>query len=1026
MPGIRFRMRRLLYLVLALTMATSAYAAAEGDDDAIRGVVRQFFAHYAGGDVPALMELWSPSAAGSKAFRIELAAILEVRCLTLGGVAIERIERSGDSAVVDAQAAITKSWLDGSRATSEVRNARLRLQRENGVWRVAAYEAREDELAAQLVAAADERERIRLLGEHPELVTRHLVWRLLRRGNQKINTISGPVSAVQPVADLALFLARQLGDRAGEAMALGLSGIIARLSNDRPAATALTKTSVALAEESGDPDAIARAYLNLSRIAQFEDRFGEGAREYPRRALEFSRQGEEPILRVRILEGVASAEYILENRFEARRYFDEVSRLAQELGDMSAQVTSNWNLAELYLEQGDLDMALYHNDRAVRMAREGKSYFIGFAVMQAGTIRMRRGDLAGAKVLYQEALEIMTAMEDQDGLSLVHHLLAEMKAAEGNFDEAECETRELGKTYAAIGFRAEPALLDLAQMALDGGHYRRAAALGLEHAASRVEIEASTAVKALRIAGTAFRKLGLADRALPTLQEAVQRHDEASEHIAGDEQQDVLAAEQMAAAFADIVDLLAVRGETEEAFRYAEERKGRVLRKILSAKLDLSEGMSAADRERERELQRRIAELNRERDRVSAGEAPDPLRLAQLDRDLADAHRGYRSFRDSVYVRHPRIQRRRGFVPVLPPRELRARIPAGLVFVEFVVTDERTHAFILGRDTFAARSIAITREELDRKIASFATKLAGRELAFRQDARELFALLLAPLQDDLGGAEAICIVPDGSLWRLPFGALVDAKNRYVVERLSVSYAPSISIYMSVGGGDDGRRDTLLSLADPRLSPHIRTDFASFYRASEPGALPHAAREADALRRLYGDAHSAVFTGSSATESLAKARAGRYRIVHFATHAMLDDRNPMHSRLLLAQDRGTPEDDGYLEAWEIARLELDADLVVLSACDTALGKIGGGEGVIGMTWALFVAGARATVASQWKVSSASTAELMIAFHRNLLAAAPASSSRKADALRRAQLELIRDSRYAHPFYWSAFVLVGDAR
>ena len=135
---------------------------------------------------------------------------------------------------------------------------------------------------------------------------------------------------------------------------------------------------------------------------------------------------------------------------------------------------------------------------------------------------------------------------------------------------------------------------------------------------------------------------------------------------------------------------------------------------------------------------------------------------------------------------------------------------------------------------------------------------------------------------------------------------------------------------------------------------------------------------------------------------------------------------MYSHVVLSQAAGDSKEDGLLEAWEIMNLDLKADLVVLSACDTARGRIGAGEGVIGLTWAFFVAGSPTTVVSQWSVESASTTELMLNFHRNLKAPGGGSqyAMTKAEALRQAQLKLLRTKRYQHPFFWAGFVVVGD--
>ena len=128
---------------------------------------------------------------------------------------------------------------------------------------------------------------------------------------------------------------------------------------------------------------------------------------------------------------------------------------------------------------------------------------------------------------------------------------------------------------------------------------------------------------------------------------------------------------------------------------------------------------------------------------------------------------------------------------------------------------------------------------------------------------------------------------------------------------------------------------------------------------------------------------------------------------------------MYSRLVLAQDENNSKEDGLLEAWEIMNLDLPAEMVVLSACETARGRVGAGEGVIGLTWSVFVAGSPTTVVSQWKVDAASTNDLMVEFHRRAM-----NGEGKAQALRQAMLKVLRGERWKHPFYWAGFVVVGD--
>ena len=171
--------------------------------------------------------------------------------------------------------------------------------------------------------------------------------------------------------------------------------------------------------------------------------------------------------------------------------------------------------------------------------------------------------------------------------------------------------------------------------------------------------------------------------------------------------------------------------------------------------------------------------------------------------------------------------------------------------------------------------------------------------------------------------------------------------------------------------------------------------------------------------LYGAKQSVIFTGAKATETEFKKSAADFKILHLATHGVLDDASPLYSYILLANDTG---EDGRLEAREIMQMNLNASLVVLSACETARGHIGQGEGLVGLSWSFFVAGSPTTVASLWKVESASTTEIMLGFHRQMRKDSKTVS--KAEALRQSSLTLLKNERYAHPFYWAGFVLIGN--
>jgi CHAT domain-containing protein len=262
---------------------------------------------------------------------------------------------------------------------------------------------------------------------------------------------------------------------------------------------------------------------------------------------------------------------------------------------------------------------------------------------------------------------------------------------------------------------------------------------------------------------------------------------------------------------------------------------------------------------------------------------------------------------------------------------------------------------------------------------------------------------------------ASSVSPDDVLWELPFHTLVGTNDRYVLEDAAVAYAPSFTTLREMAAlarrrANDPAPVDLLAVGDP--SP------------AEGPPVPHAAREVNALASIYGPSRSRVFVGTRADEARFWQQARLARRIHVAAHGVLDSRAPLQSYVALAP--GTAGDDGLLEARELMRRSLRAEVLVLSACETARGRARAGEGLIGLGWAAFMAGSASTVVSQWKVDSRSTADLMIAFHRALQPDASGRRLGTADALRRAALTTARTPAYAHPFYWAGFVVMGDPR
>jgi len=341
--------------------------------------------------------------------------------------------------------------------------------------------------------------------------------------------------------------------------------------------------------------------------------------------------------------------------------------------------------------------------------------------------------------------------------------------------------------------------------------------------------------------------------------------------------------------------------------------------------------------------------------------------------------------------------------------------------LEFLCAGDRTLLFVIsrgrepGHPEIRTFPLAISREELGRRTEHFRALLEQRDPGFREEARKLFSLLLGPGAEALRGKTEIRLVADGSLWELPFQALVTPAGRYWVEQVTLTWAPSLSFLRDRARFRDGERSAkpaeLLAFGDP---------------TGEGVPVPLLREQVREIGRLYDAGNSTVRVGANADEASFRELAPNARVIHLATHGIADRENAMRSRVLLARSRGMDgkasndtKADGWLEAWELMALRLPADLAVLSACETGRGRVSDGEGLVGLTWALFASGVRSAVVSQWRVESESTTLLMKGLHQGVRRGeAPAT------AMRSAALSLLKDPRYKHPFYWGAFVAAGS--
>ena len=671
----------------------------------------------------------------------------------------------------------------------------------------------------------------------------------------------------------------------------------------------------------------------------------------------------------------------------AETYFKESLRIYRSLGNAKEEARMLLNLAMIEQRQGRNDEALQLFESTMERAGSGKLVDIQIAAGEG------LGAVWTAKSNFPNALQIIN-----QSLELARRVNAKTREAWLLWRAAQ--THYAMRDYRESASLAQQALRLARSLGLPKLTYCAAAALGETYAAD-----------------------GKVELAITTLTEAISQIEEMREQVGGRQESRQIFFEDKVGPYQTLVKLLTKQGKNFEALLYAEQAKGRVLLEtVRSNRSDLSDMYSESEKAEGESL---INKLHAITQRIKS-QSSDDQRKNELQNELNSARRELVLFQERLAAAHPELPLRAGPARPLTEASLNNLLHVNdLAYVEYVVTTDNVGLFILKRNGLTTDhelryvNLPVTADELRQKVNEFHSALAERRPDYDSLGRELYRLLLEPAAAELQNIRTLCIIPDGFLWTLPFQALTTTRGNYLIQEHSLYYAPSLSVLkeLTLRRPQQSSRDSLIAFGNPVIERTAKLN-------EDLHPIPEAEGEVVAVANTVGTPRKRVLVGPQADEKTFKSLAPQYATIHLATHGVLDNKDPLNSYLLLTRTDGDAENDGLLRAREIIDMHLDADLAVLSACETGNGRISPGEGVIGMSWAFFVAGARSVVVSQWRVNSGSTSQLMKNFYRALATQNERNSRNKSQALREASLLLLKDRRYRHPFYWAGFVLVSS--
>ncbi|QSJ19290.1 tetratricopeptide repeat protein [Nostoc sp. UHCC 0702] len=819
-----------------------------------------------------------------------------------------------------------------------------------------------------------------------------------------------------------LAIAREIKDRLGEGQSLGNLGNAYYALGDYAKAIEYHSSSLAIAREIKDRLGEGQSLGNLG-VAYFS--LGDYAKaiEYQSSRLAIAREIKDRLGEGNALGNLGLAYYALGDYTKAIEYHSSSLAIAREIKDRLGEGNALGNLGNAYLALGDYAKAIEYHSSSLAIAREIKDRLgEGAALGNLGNAYLALGDYAKAIEYHSSSLAIAREIKDRLGegaalgnLGLAYDALGDYAKAIEYHSSRLAIAREikyrlgegnalgnLGNAYFSLGDYAKAieyysSCLAIAREIKDRlGEGQSLGSLGnayyaLGDYAKAIEYHSSSLAIAREIKnrlgeGIALNNLGLTLQKSGNLKEAekiLRAGIEVQKSIRGDlgnnDAYKVSIFEQQARTYRLLQKVLIAQNKTNDALLISEQGRSRALVDLLNSRL--SGKVAVPTVEPTLSLLKQIAK-QQNATLVEYSIIPDEFKI-----------QGKQEWNESEL-----------YIWVIKPT-------GDVTFrkVDLKPLWQKQNTNLAQLVTTTRDSIGVTRSIFQAEVVNpVDQKLQTQSL------QKLHQLLIEPIADLLPTDEnqRVIFVPQRDLFLVPFPALQDKQGKYLIAKHTILTAPSIQVLdltrlqrqkVKLAGVTDA-----LVLGNPTM-PSVAAKIGE--KPEKLISLPGAKREAQAIAPLL---NTKILTGDEATKAAVKARIPKARIIHLATHGIFDDFQGLQSAIALAP---TATDNGLLTAEDILQLKLNAELVVLSACNTGRGRITG-DGVIGLSRSLITAGAPSVIVSLWSVNDNSTSFLMTEFYQNLQ-----QKLDKATALRKAMLTT--QKKYQNPFHWAAFTLIGES-
>ncbi len=761
-------------------------------------------------------------------------------------------------------------------------------------------------------------------------------------------------------AEEAAALYHKLGDAAGEAACLNIVAVHHRTQGKFEVAMKRAKEALAIARRADHPD-LAPILLTTASIHR--------ARGDLRQAIALDQEALATAKDSGVLEALAVAQTNLGldhlafgERDKASRAFKSSLGIFEEAGAADDRARLHVELGKIAYLNRDPFTAKDQFQKAISLY-ESSGQAVGIAVARSGLGKVLLDEKQASQALgqYDRALRAYSAAGEATGVAAA--------------------TVNRGFALTALG-RTGEALRAFEGPAADRG-------------------DADTAWRARHGRARALKDAGRTDASIKAYRDAIERIERMlAQSRIPEFRSSLLAGADRLTVYDEAIELLISGNRLQEAFTLSERARARAFVDLVSTgRIDFREGVRTELIEEERALGARIRDVSNKLARRSTAAVTGAERgqADRLDRRLRSLRQERHQLLERIASESPQLAR---LVSVRSDdlQTAQSSLRPGEMLLLYHLGLKRARAFLLSPTSLTQTPLPLEVSKI-RGLVERARIQYDRKIPNDETSRALYQALIAPIDERLKGRRLI-IAPHDVLHYLPFQALVDEEGKYLIERFPITYVPSATALAAIGQKSASGAGRLLALGSPATTRSVPD-------------LPFATSEVQGIARHFQNAQ--VLMGAAATEAELKRRASDQDILHFACHGELDPALPLYSGLALAPGDG---EDGQLELHEIFGLDLRAELAVLSACKTAVGRFSRGDELVCLARSFLYSGCRSVLASLWSVPDESTGILMGHFYEQIAQGKP-----RDEALRASALKMIRTGRHHQPYKWAAFCLMG---